>query len=256
MSRLAVSNLRKRYRSRTVVKDVSFDVQGGEVVGLVASDGGEIRLFNGEDQDPGANLTHMPIHRRARLGVSYLPQENSVFRKLSVEENVQAVLELQGLAPAQVQARLTELLAELNTFTRRASNGKFATMNVAVFNPQDRSMSYASAGHPPPFLRRAATGDITQLTSGQGPVLGPVEEVSYAQGYVKVEPGDIVVMYTDGLIERRGQDIEAGMTRAQRLVAQWPADVALAQACRALSQTMAPAPRNDDVCVLALRFGA
>ncbi|MFN8033287.1 MAG: SpoIIE family protein phosphatase [Mycobacterium sp.] len=158
-------------------------------------------------------------------------------------------LALQGLSPARV-------LAELNTFTRRASNGKFATMSVAVFDPRDRSVSYASAGHPPPFLRRAATGEITRLATGHGPVLGPVEDVSYAQGYVKVQPGDIVVMYTDGLIERRGQDIETGMLRAQRLIAQWPDDVSLDQACRELSQTLTPAPRNDDVCVVALRFRA
>jgi len=133
VTRLAVANLRKRYRSRTVVKDVSFDVQGGEVVGLlgpngagkttcfymivglVAADGGEIRLFNGQDNDAGADLTHMPIHRRARLGVSYLPQENSVFRKLTVAENVRAVLELQDdLGDADIDQRLDELLEELH----------------------------------------------------------------------------------------------------------------------------------------------
>ena len=156
-------------------------------------------------------------------------------------------LALQGLSPARV-------LAELNAFTRHASHGKFATMNVAVFDPADRSLSYASAGHPPPFLRRAATGEIHRLANGHGPVLGPVPDVSYAQGYVKVEPGDVVVMYTDGLIERRGQDIETGIMRAQSLIAQWSDDVSLPGACRALTQTMAPAPRNDDVCVVAVRF--
>jgi lipopolysaccharide export system ATP-binding protein len=134
MSTLAVFNLRKKYKSRTVVKDVSFDVQGGEVVGLlgpngagkttcfymivglVASDGGEIRLKNGEDgKDSDANLTHMPIHRRARLGVSYLPQENSVFRKLTVAENVRAVLELQeNLDDDAIDERLDDLLQELH----------------------------------------------------------------------------------------------------------------------------------------------
>ena len=62
------------------------------------------------------------------------------------------------------------------------------------------------------------------------------------------------MMYTDGLIERRGQDIEAGMMRAQSLIAQWSDDVSLPGACEALTQTMAPAPRNDDVCVVAVRF--
>jgi lipopolysaccharide export system ATP-binding protein len=135
MSTLAVFNLRKKYKSRLVVKDVSFDVQGGEVVGLlgpngagkttcfymivglVASDGGEIRLSNGEDgaDEKSANLTHMPIHKRARLGVSYLPQENSVFRKLTVAENVRAVLELQDeLDDNAVDTQLDELLQELH----------------------------------------------------------------------------------------------------------------------------------------------
>jgi len=132
VSTLAVFNLRKKYKSRTVVKDVSFDVQGGEVVGLlgpngagkttcfymivglVASDGGEIRLQNG-DGDAGANLTHMPIHKRARLGVSYLPQENSVFRKLTVADNVRAVLELQaGLDEDAIDERLDDLLQDLH----------------------------------------------------------------------------------------------------------------------------------------------
>jgi lipopolysaccharide export system ATP-binding protein len=134
MTTLAVYNLRKHYKSRVVVKDVSFDVQGGEVVGLlgpngagkttcfymivglVASDGGEIRLKSGEaGADNDANLTHMPIHKRARLGVSYLPQENSVFRKLTVAQNVRAVLELQdGLDEDAIENRLDELLEELH----------------------------------------------------------------------------------------------------------------------------------------------
>jgi lipopolysaccharide export system ATP-binding protein len=130
VSTLAVANLHKKYKSRTVVRNVSFDVQGGEVVGLlgpngagkttcfymivglVATDGGEIRLQNG---DSDANLTHMPIHRRARLGLSYLPQENSVFRRLSVADNVRAVLELQqGLDEKAIDDRLDELLHELH----------------------------------------------------------------------------------------------------------------------------------------------
>jgi len=129
MSELRVTGLRKKYKSRTVVKDVSFEVKSGEVVGLlgpngagkttcfymivglVATDGGDIRL-RGEDED--ADLTHLPIHRRALMGLSYLPQEISVFRKLNVAENIQAVLELQDLNDEEVRERLDQLLADLH----------------------------------------------------------------------------------------------------------------------------------------------
>jgi lipopolysaccharide export system ATP-binding protein len=77
------------------------------VVGLVASDGGAIHLDD-------ATLTHMPIHQRARLGVSYLPQENSVFRRLTVADNVRAILELQGLDEQEIEGRLDVLLQELH----------------------------------------------------------------------------------------------------------------------------------------------
>ena len=125
MSVLRVENLHKRYKSRTVVQGVSLEVASGEVVGLLGPNGagkttcfymivGLIPADAGRIHLDGRELTHLPIHRRARLGISYLPQENSVFRKLTVEENVQAVLELQGLAPEQIEPRLAELLAELN----------------------------------------------------------------------------------------------------------------------------------------------
>ena len=125
MSVLRAENLRKRFKSRTVVDGVSLEVASGEVVGLLGPNGagkttcfymivGLVPADAGRIHLDGADLTRLPIHRRARLGISYLPQENSVFRKLSVEENVQAVLELQGLPSAEVQSRLAELLAELN----------------------------------------------------------------------------------------------------------------------------------------------
>ena len=117
--------LSKRYRARTVVKDVSLEVRSGEVigllgpngagkttcfymmVGLVAMDGGELYL----DQ---MRLTHTPIHRRARLGLSYLPQEASIFRRLSVADNVRAILQLYHSDEASVEARLDELLQDLH----------------------------------------------------------------------------------------------------------------------------------------------
>jgi lipopolysaccharide export system ATP-binding protein len=125
MSVLRAENLRKRFKSRTVVNGVSLEVSSGEVVGLLGPNGagkttcfymivGLVPADAGRIRLDGRDLTHFPIHRRARLGISYLPQENSVFRKLSVEENVQAVLELQGLAPQDIEPRLAELLSDLN----------------------------------------------------------------------------------------------------------------------------------------------
>lgn len=125
MSELRTTSLKKRYRSRTVVQDVSLTVKSGEIVGLlgpngagkttsfymivglVAADGGDIFI---DDK----NITHFPIHRRARLGLSYLPQEASIFRRLTVTENIQAVLELQGYGKEELQARLNALLEDLH----------------------------------------------------------------------------------------------------------------------------------------------
>ncbi len=125
MSVLRAQSLRKRFKSRTVVDGVSLEVASGEVVGLLGPNGaGKTTCFYmivgllpadaGRIHLDERELTQLPIHRRARLGISYLPQENSVFRKLSVEENVQAVLELQGLPASDIQPRLVELLGELN----------------------------------------------------------------------------------------------------------------------------------------------
>ncbi|NSL56156.1 MULTISPECIES: LPS export ABC transporter ATP-binding protein [Uliginosibacterium] len=125
MSLLRVSNLQKRYKARTVVHDVSFEVGSGEVVGLLGPNGagkttcfymivGLVRADGGKIHLDGTELTHWPIHKRAHQGLSYLPQENSVFRKLTVSENIMAVLELQKLSSADMEKRLDELLDELN----------------------------------------------------------------------------------------------------------------------------------------------
>jgi lipopolysaccharide export system ATP-binding protein len=124
MSLLRAENLRKRYKGRTVVQDVALEVSSGEVIGLLGPNGagkttcfymivGLIAVDAGRIELDGSELTHLPIHRRARLGISYLPQENSVFRRLSVEENVQAILELQRVPAHEIEPRLVELLEDL-----------------------------------------------------------------------------------------------------------------------------------------------
>jgi len=125
MSQLKASNLKKRYKSRIVVQDVSLEVQSGEVVGLLGPNGagkttcfymivGLVNLDGGSISLDGTDISKFPIHRRARLGLSYLPQETSVFRKLTVQENVQAVLELQDLSETEIEDRLENLLRELH----------------------------------------------------------------------------------------------------------------------------------------------
>ena len=130
VSRLVATGLQKSFGSRQVVRDVSLTVQKGEVVGLLGPNGagkttsfymivGLVRADAGEISIDGQSIEHMPIHRRARLGLSYLPQEASIFRKLSVEQNVRAVLELQTdeagkpLDAATINARLDTLLQDL-----------------------------------------------------------------------------------------------------------------------------------------------
>src|SRR5450830_669866 len=125
MSQLKASNLKKRYKSRIVVQDVSLEVQSGELVGLLGPNGagkttcfymivGLVNLDGGSISLDGTDISKFPIHRRARLGLSYLPQETSVFRKLTVQENVRAVLELQDLSETEIEDRLENLLRELH----------------------------------------------------------------------------------------------------------------------------------------------
>ena len=125
MSQLRTDTLKKRYKSRVVVKDVSLNVSSGEVVGLLGPNGagkttcfymivGLVAVDGGRIFVDGRDISRMPMHQRARLGLSYLPQEASVFRKLTVEENVRAVLELQGLPEAKILERLAQLLRDLN----------------------------------------------------------------------------------------------------------------------------------------------
>ncbi|MDT7833975.1 LPS export ABC transporter ATP-binding protein [Aquabacterium sp. OR-4] len=135
---LHVTGLQKRYGSRQVVKDVRLAVGAGEVVGLLGPNGagktttfymvvGLVRADAGEIHIDGVAVQAKPIHQRARMGLSYLPQEASIFRKLTVEENVRAVLELQvgadgrPLGAAEIQQRLDGLLHDLSIEKLRES---------------------------------------------------------------------------------------------------------------------------------------
>ena len=131
VSRLEAEHLRKSYGQRVVVKDVHLAVAAGEVVGLLGPNGagktttfymvvGLVRADDGQIRIDGQPVQGLPIHRRSRLGLSYLPQEASIFRKLTVQENIRAVLELQLDAEGrpfkakQIEELLDKLLADLS----------------------------------------------------------------------------------------------------------------------------------------------
>ena len=124
MSELVIENLKKTFKKRTVVQDVSLTIKSGEIVGLLGPNGagkttsfymivGLIPTDRARISLDGANISKMPIHSRAKLGLSYLPQEPSIFRKMTVAENILAILELQELTREKMNVRLEGLLQEL-----------------------------------------------------------------------------------------------------------------------------------------------
>lgn len=131
---LKAEHLAKRYKSRWVVKDISLTVKAGEIVGLLGPNGagkttafymvvGLVHPNRGSIFLNDQNVTAMPIHKRARLGVGYLPQEASIFRKMSVEDNILAILELQDLSEDERYKNLEFLLDEFHIQHIRKSQG-------------------------------------------------------------------------------------------------------------------------------------
>src|SRR6185436_9334429 len=123
MPLLTVVNLVKSYGTRTVVNGVSFDMEAGEIVGLLGPNGagktttfrmtiGMITPDDGAVNFRGEDITRLPVYRRARNGIGYLSQEQSVFQRLTVEQNLLAILETQPLSRADRKARAAELLQE------------------------------------------------------------------------------------------------------------------------------------------------
>ncbi len=131
---ISTKNLVKKYGSRTVVNDVSLEVKQGEIVGLLGPNGagkttsfyqvvGLIKPDQGDVFLNDQNITKLPMYKRAQMGIGYLPQEASIFRKLSVEDNISAILEMTKLTKQQQRDKLESLLNEFRLQHVRKSNG-------------------------------------------------------------------------------------------------------------------------------------
>ncbi|WP_313674672.1 SpoIIE family protein phosphatase [Mycolicibacterium sp.] len=153
----------------------------------------------------------------------------------------------QGLGPGRI-------LDELNQFAGGLSQAEFATTLVMVFDPPSGMLTYSSAGHPPALLRRAQTGEVIRLGEANGSVIGPFCGFTYEEATVSVAPDDVVVMYSDGLVEGADRGVDAGIAELEHVVASWSPDALLD--CEALAAEVASTPLGDDVCVLVVRVQA
>jgi serine phosphatase RsbU (regulator of sigma subunit)/integral membrane sensor domain MASE1 len=160
--------------------------------------------------------------------------------------NAGRTLAFEGHQPAS-------LLRELSGLTASVTSGKFATMNVAILDRGACLLTYACAGHPPMLIRRAATGKVQTASPAGGPALGAFESATYTQRRSVFHPGDLMLMYTDGLVERPGGDIDEEIARVGKELQAWQPGVPLDDFCRQLVNSLAAGPQLDDICVLAVR---
>jgi len=185
---LSVSHLAKRYRDRQAVYDVSFKVRRGEVVGLLGPNGagkttsfymvmGLVRADRGRVELDGEDISELPMYRRARMGMGYLPQEASIFRTLTVTENIMAILEIVETDPMLRRDRLQQLLvdfdieAQANTLGAMLSGGERRRVEIAralATNPQILLLDEPFAGIDPVAVEdiRGLIGVLRQRNIG------------------------------------------------------------------------------------------
>jgi serine phosphatase RsbU (regulator of sigma subunit) len=162
--------------------------------------------------------------------------------------NAGRTLAIAGYQPASI-------LEELARVTDWATSGKFATAAAAIIEPDVSVITYATAGHPPILIRRAKTGTVEIPPPAEGPALclpSDHDFPQYTQGQTGFDVGDIMLMYTDGLIERRGEDLEEGIARVAERLQAWQPGAPLGSFCDELIASLGTEPQLDDMCVLAV----
>jgi lipopolysaccharide export system ATP-binding protein len=152
---LSAKSLVKRFKKREVIRDISLTITQGEIVGLLGPNGAgkttTFRMISGEEKANSGtvwfnnvDITHLPMYKRARLGMAYLPQEPSSFRGLTTEENIAAILELNGLTTSEIHARVEEVLKEFDMTSRR----NIKAMNLSGGERRRLEVMRALALHP------------------------------------------------------------------------------------------------------------
>jgi lipopolysaccharide export system ATP-binding protein len=181
LSRLVIKNVSKKFKARQVVRNVSFEVESGQVVGLLGPNGaGKTTSFymvvglltpdEGEVDLDGANIGRLPMYKRARNGLSYLPQEPSIFRRLTVAENIQVALDAQDLSPAERSERLVALLEEFHIQHIRDSYGYALSggerRRVEIARALAGSPKFLLLDEPFAGIDPIAVGDIQEIVRG------------------------------------------------------------------------------------------
>ena len=191
--RLAASGLVKSFRGRKVVKGVSLDVQAGEVVGLLGPNGaGKTTIFDmmvglcqpdeGQIALSGNDITDLPMYKRARRGIGYLPQESSVFRRLSVEHNILAILEMLGYSRSERMERVETLLKELDLVHIRKSKA------YALSGGERRRLE---------ITRALATSPLFMLLDEPFAGIDPIAVADIQQIIIRLKQRQIGVLITD-----------------------------------------------------------
>lgn len=185
-------------------------------------------------------------------GRTYLAVGDVLGHGLPAVEDM-AQLRIAGNAYANLGLGPAGVLTHLGRYADRVIGAEFATAAAGVYDSAAGVLLYSCAGHPPPLLRRAASAEVVRLDESRGPVLGLLEDAGYTDSSVPVEDGDVLVLYSDGLVEHDGCEIQAGIDHLEQVLIDWPPGAFLD--CEALAEAVVPTPRTDDVCLVVVRFG-